>query len=399
LRIAVVMPTLPFPGDVRVEPQVRALVADGHEVEVLAAGEPGRPSREEALGARVRRVGTSARSLKLSNLLLKITSYRWHPVWSRAVRKLMAGGFDAVHVHELKPFYPAWSAARRQRTPVVLDLREDYPEMEKGASRKLSWRLFNSVRKIEKVQGRACRLADAVLVVSPKFADIFCERYPEVPRAKMLFVSNYADVDAIQQILDSRGEAVPDERFTLTYVGSMGTRERGIQVAIEGMHEVLQSIPEARLVLVGSGGYLEALREMVERQGLGASVSFEGQVGFEEVPRYIQRSSVCIIPSLNETHETDFALPLKLFQYMLLARPVLTSDCSELERIVETSGAGLVFRSGDAADFAVKVLELNDAALREQMGARGRQAVLQEFNFEQDARKLNDLYARLGTRE
>jgi glycosyltransferase involved in cell wall biosynthesis len=395
VRLAVIMPTLPYPHDLRAETEMAAFLDSSYDVAVLAAGGPGVAPGEQIAGVRVERIEAHPLAMKLSNFLLKVTSYQWHPVWSPRIKRMVSGGVDAVHVHELKPFMIAARAARRSGVQVVLDLREDYPEMERGAKRKLAWRLFNSIAKIDRIQRRALARADSVLVVSPMVIDVFAGRYPEVPSSKFVLVSNYADVAAIDDILATSGAAEPEAGFNITYVGSMGSRERGIQTAIDAMPTILGDIPDARLVLVGGGGYVRELQELVAEKGLERVVDFVGQVDFTRVPSFIQQSTICIVPSLNETAETDMALPHKLFQYMLLERPVVVSDCHELKRVVEGSGAGLVFTSGDPADFAAKVTALADAGTRSQMGARGKQAVLEEYNFAMDAKRMTDLYSRL----
>jgi glycosyltransferase involved in cell wall biosynthesis len=279
---------------------------------------------------------------------------------------------------------------------VVLDLREDYPEMEKGAYRRLSSRLFNSIEKIERIQRDACAAADLVLVTTPMFIDVLSERYPEVPREKFVLVGNYADVASIEAIMATDGEVKEGDTFTITYVGSVGTPERGLQVTIEAMPRIRRSIPGAKLLIVGDGGYLPMLRKQVADLGLDDVVEFRGWVDFTEVPGIIQRSTVCTVPSLNVSYECEMTLPHKLFQYMLLSRPVVVGDCHELMRVVEGSGAGLAFKAGDAADFAEKVISLKDPDLRRSMGRKGREAVLNEYNFTASARRLVELFRELG---
>ena len=52
MRVAVVMPTLHFPGEIRADTEIRALLEAGFEVEVLAAGGPGLASEEVVGGVR-----------------------------------------------------------------------------------------------------------------------------------------------------------------------------------------------------------------------------------------------------------------------------------------------------------------------------------------------------------
>jgi glycosyltransferase involved in cell wall biosynthesis len=74
----------------------------------------------------------------------------------------------------------------------------------------------------------------------------------------------------------------------------------------------------------------------------------------------------------------------------------VVGDCHELKRVVEGSGAGLVFKAGDAADFAEKVISLKDPDLRHSMGQKGREAVQSEYNFTASAQRLVKLFRELG---
>ena len=71
-------------------------------------------------------------------------------------------------------------------------------------------------------------------------------------------------------------------------------------------------------------------------------VRFEGWVEFSRVPSYLAASDVCILPLVRSV-QTDAALPHKLFQYMLMGKPVVASACVEMSRVIEESGCGLLF--------------------------------------------------------
>src|SRR5674536_6712 len=106
------MPSLPFPEDIRAKAEVVALIDGGCEVSVLCHGEKSVACSGEAIGASVERISYNPILMKLCNVALKMTSYRWHPLWSRRIRRFIAAGrFDVVHVEELRPFFMAARAA------------------------------------------------------------------------------------------------------------------------------------------------------------------------------------------------------------------------------------------------------------------------------------------------
>jgi glycosyltransferase involved in cell wall biosynthesis len=92
-----------------------------------------------------------------------------------------------------------------------------------------------------------------------------------------------------------------------------------------------------------------------------------------------------------------FALPHKMFDYMLAKLPVIAPDFAEEVRdIVNESRAGLLVDPTRPDDIAAAVdIILADKELRESLGARGRKAVLETYNWENEAVKLVDAYERL----
>jgi len=84
----------------------------------------------------------------------------------------------------------------------------------------------------------------------------------------------------------------------------------------------------------------------------------------------------------------DTTLPNKLFDYMSVGLPVITSDTVPSARIVKAEDAGVVFVAQNARSLADAITTLADPATRRQMGARGRAAVERQYHWERDAELL-----------
>src|SRR5439155_14478133 len=117
------------------------------------------------------------------------------------------------------------------------------------------------------------------------------------------------------------------------------------------------------------------LELLAKSLGLGSAVQFPGWVKFEQIWSYISRSTVCLIPHLRTEH-TDTTLPNKLFDYMAMGKPVVSTDCAPLERVIKETECGLTFASGDVAGLqaALRTL-LSDASQSFIKGQNGRKAV------------------------
>jgi hypothetical protein len=58
----------------------------------------------------------------------------------------------------------------------------------------------------------------------------------------------------------------------------------------------------------------------------------------------LSKSDAAIIPHLR-TENNDATYPHKLFQYMYLEIPVISSDCVPLKRILSEAEAGFIYKS------------------------------------------------------
>jgi glycosyltransferase involved in cell wall biosynthesis len=123
-------------------------------------------------------------------------------------------------------------------------------------------------------------------------------------------------------------------------------------------------------------------------------VIFEDWRPFAEVPSYIQASQICLVPHQSNPH-TEATSPHKLFQYMLLGKPVVVSNCKPLQRIVNETNSGLVFNAGDSDHLADTILKLKDNNLRKELGQAGKQAVMDKYNWGRTAQDLIRVYGDL----
>jgi glycosyltransferase involved in cell wall biosynthesis len=70
---------------------------------------------------------------------------------------------------------------------------------------------------------------------------------------------------------------------------------------------------------------------------------------------------------------------------MAMGKPVVSTDCAPLERVIKETECGLTFASGDVAGLqtALRTL-LSDASQRFIKGENGRKAVVEKYNWEVD---------------
>src|SRR4030042_4272016 len=93
------------------------------------------------------------------------------------------------------------------------------------------------------------------------------------------------------------------------------------------------------------------------------------------------------------------ALPSKIFEYMMLEKPVVVSDFPLWKRIVGRAGCGLTVNPLDVPAIAEKIGRLfNSPDLARRMGRLGRKARRSEYNWTLEEKKLVAWYLALTSK-
>ena len=383
-----------FPPDIRVENEARTLVEAGFEVAILAIGPDTRPSVEQFHGVTILRdpVAGKARDwLRGLSGTFQFSS-RWY---ARRIRKAYRRwSFDVLHVHDLYLFGGGSRAAKALRVPLVGDLHENWVEALKhyAWSTKAPAKWVVSVPRWEKLERKWVNAVDRLVVVVREAAGrnealgVSPDQIIEVPNTVRIedFDGHQIDDGLIARVRE-------DAALTVVSTGGMDIH-RGLDNTIRAFGQVAAARPGARLVLVGDGRIRPELELLAAELGLSDSVWFEGWQEQSLIPSYIRAADVCLVPHRRTIH-TDATLPHKLFHYMYAERPVVVTACRPLDRIVTAEKCGLVVPDLDPAAMASAILLLaNDPETARAMGARGRAAVRERWNWNATSRDLVAMY-------
>lgn len=385
-----------YPPDVRVENEARSLIKAGFEVSLLALAPDERPEWDVYEGVTIHRVRIPK---KMRNVMrgLVSTAPLMDLYLARHIRQFYEQRpFDALHMHDLYLLGAGLKAGWQLGVPVVADLHENWVEALKhyAWSNRYPGKLVVSIPRWERTERRWVHAADRLIVVIEEAEDRYVAM--GVPRERITVVPNTVNLAAFRgfELDESLVERMASP-LTLVYTGGIDAH-RGLETAVDAMPAILCEEPSARLVIVGDGRTRAELEARAAALGLGEHVTFEGWQPQDRLKSYIAAADICLIPHLKTVH-TDATIPHKLFHYMFMGKPMVTTDCRPLERIVVEEQVGRVYASGDVRAFAESVLQLGaDPEQRRAMGERGRDAVLTRYNWDATASGLVRLYHELA---
>lgn len=166
---------------------------------------------------------------------------------------------------------------------------------------------------------------------------------------------------------------------------------KGQAVALQAWPSVLRHVPEARLLLVGSGPEEGSLRREVARLGLAGHVVLAGSR--TDVPRLLRASTLALLPSDTE------ALPTALVEAAACGRAAVATDVGGVPEVVQHGRTGLLVPPRDPPALADAVsLLLSDPQQRAEMGRRARRLAEERFDVLAWGQALVRLYERAAGR-
>jgi 1,2-diacylglycerol 3-alpha-glucosyltransferase len=186
-----------------------------------------------------------------------------------------------------------------------------------------------------------------------------------------------------------RDHAIPPDRPVLLFVGRVA-HEKNIEFLLKTVDEVRKTIAGVLLVIAGEGPALESLRHEARRLGLGAHTLFIGYLDRHRALNscYPRRRRVRVRLAHRDPGSGAAGGPWR--KACRWSRPPSWAPATCCAR-----GLGVHIAQEDAADFSAKVMRLlNDSALRETLGAAGRDYA-QGWSASRLARRMQEFYQQV----
>jgi len=142
-----------------------------------------------------------------------------------------------------------------------------------------------------------------------------------------------------------------------------------------------------RLLLVGSGPDMPRLEAEIEDRGLAGCVHLTGALAHDQVPAMIEATDVVVAPYSADS-DVYFS-PVKLFEYMAMARPVIAARIGQAADVVEHGRTGWLYTPGNSQELVDLIRPLADnPELCERVGAAARQRILSRYTWQHNARQV-----------
>lgn len=366
----------PIAPDPRVEKVAQALSNAGYKVQVLGWDRTGQLKEKEGLGSiTIHRLPIRAQfGSGLGNLPQLL---RWQAgllIWLIRHRN----EYDFIHACDFDTILPALFLKKIWGKALIYDIFDFYAD---HLRRTPQW-IKNCIRTVDLW---AIGQADAVVL-----ADDSRREQISGSRPRDLIVIYNAPEDWQAKNLPPTREGGPFA-LRIAYIGLL-QKERGLFELLE----ILAAHPEWHLDLAGFGGDQEQILALASRI---KNTHWHGRVSYETALSLSAAADVLIATYDPLIPNHRFSSPNKIFEAMMLAKPVIVAKGTNMDRIVERHHCGIVIPYGDKLSLEGALQELAiDATKRQRLGANGRKAYEQEYHWNIMESRLNSLYQRVAER-
>lgn len=192
--------------------------------------------------------------------------------------------------------------------------------------------------------------------------------------------------------LQLRNELKLVDKKVMISVGRLVHR-KGQDTLIEALPQILQSVPDAHLIFVGEGPYKEYLVKRANDLEVSHAITFIGRIQYADLPRYICVGDVFAMPSRSRLAGLEVeGLGIVYLEASACGLAVIGGTSGGAPDAVIEGETGLaVDGTSSKAVAEAAITLLSDPERARQMGARGRQWIIDEWRWEIWSKKFENL--------
>lgn len=327
-------------------------------------------------------IGFSFKKLFLNVILL-----------AQACRQLRRHTYHCVHALE-EAAYLVWLPCRWSRVSLVYDMQSSIPEQVQALR---VWRTRPAQWLLRRLEGWLVQHVDYV-VASAGLGRHVRALAPAVPHREWHFPDRSGGggtapragragsrCDLARQELD-----LPASAQIIVYSGTFESYQ-GLPLLLRALPYVVAAAPQSLLVLVGAAGerQVEAVRAELS-PGLQKHLRVVARQPREVVARYLTVADVLVSPRISGENA-----PLKIFNYLGAARPIVATDITAHRAVLQNDEAILVEATSEALAQAI-LRVLQDEQLAQRMAKSARAFRRERLGWPTFIAEVEQIYGSLG---
>lgn len=168
---------------------------------------------------------------------------------------------------------------------------------------------------------------------------------------------------------------LPDRPSLVGYIGRL-SEEKGARNFAQALPPLLSDRQDLRVLIGGDGELRETIAASLREGGVTARVDLPGWVSRDDLPRYLNRLRLLVLPSYTE------GLPNIMLEAMACGTPVLATPVGAIPDVIVDKMTGFIMENNSPECIAENVIRALHSPDLERIAKNGKQFVEEHFSFE-----------------
>ena len=301
--------------------------------------------------------------------------------------------FDIIHERFGLYAYGGILASKLLHIPHIIEING--PNIEE---KKLFTKDIAPIQKfIAKMIRRFClKNTNHIVAVSHNLKAFLMDNHLVKHPDNITVLPNAADVAAFDKHFDVQGIKASlslEDKFIVTYIGTLQVWY-AIEDVISAFPAVLKEVPNACLLIIGTGQAQKKLENLADHLGISGNVRFLGYVSHNRIPEMLSIADVVVAP-FKELGMPFFGSAIKIFEYLSAGKAIVASKIGQLTEVLQDQHTALLVTPSCIEELANAIIRLsNDKQLRDYL-AKNAKIEAQKYSWDKYVDKLVEIYNNL----
>ncbi len=242
---------------------------------------------------------------------------------------------------------------------------------------------FYPSSKMEYLTGKIAKYSN-ICIAASKFLKEYLGKF----NSKVYYIPTGVDTD----IFKPQNNNTDTSKITFSWIGTAYHREMGenIKFVLDSFLLLAKKYNNIYLDIAGEGKYFAEIKNNLNNFEYKDRVKINDWISPDRIPDYLSKIDIALLPLIQNTKFNTAKSPTKLFEYMAMAKPTISSNIGELPYIIREADNGFLAKTKE--EFVEKMQGLiKNSGLRQRIGKQARETVEKNYSLEILGKRLQEI--------